>query len=44
MRRFLLAIAYFGLLTPIALVLRIFSDPLNRRWSPGEDSYWRMRK
>ena len=37
----LLAIFYFGLLTPLALVFRLIGrDTLNRKFDPDTDSYW----
>ncbi|MER3415359.1 MAG: hypothetical protein C4297_03985 [Gemmataceae bacterium] len=40
----LLACAYLGVVTPMALVLRISGyDPLCRRFEPGRDSYWTPR-
>lgn len=36
-----LAILYFGVLTPIGLTLRLFGrDPLTRRWDRGATTYW----
>ena len=40
MRRLLLLIAYFLLVTPVGLVLRLVRDPLHRRWDAGAPSYW----
>lgn len=41
----LLAVFYFLLLTPIALLFRLIGrDPLHRRFDRGEDSYWIARK
>src|SRR5438105_3073748 len=38
----ILAVVYFGLITPIAVVKRLFGwDPLRRRASPSA-SYWRV--
>lgn len=39
MGRLLLALVYYGLITPMGLVRRLFTDPLMRR-RPGVDSYW----
>ncbi len=37
----LLALVYFGLMTPLGLLLRLFGhDPLRRRFDPETDSYW----
>jgi len=39
--RIILAFVFFGIVTPIGLVKRLFGwDPLHRR-APAEDSYWR---
>jgi hypothetical protein len=39
--RIILAFVFFGIVTPIGFVKRLFGwDPLNRRAAPG-DSYWR---
>ena len=40
MRTFLLAIVYFVVLSPIALVIRLVHDPLHRRPDPRRSSYW----
>jgi hypothetical protein len=38
---FLLAIFFFGILTPLAMVLRLIGrDPLNRKFDPDIGSYW----
>ena len=37
----ILALLYFGFLTPIGLLLRVFgTDPMQRTQQPGRDSYW----
>jgi len=37
----LLALVYYGVLTPIGLVMRLFRrDPLHRRFDPEAESYW----
>ena len=37
----LLGIVFFGLLTPVAVLLRRFrTDPLRRTFDPGAGSYW----
>ena len=39
--RIILAFVYFGIMTPIGIVKRLFGwDPLNRR-APKSESYWR---
>lgn len=39
--RVILAVVFFGIVTPIGVVKRLFGwDPLHRRAAPGE-SYWR---
>ena len=36
-----LAVLFYGLLTPIALFFRLIGrDPLKRRWEPEQKSYW----
>ena len=43
--RVLLAVVYFLVFAPIALVLRIAGkDPLERRRDPGRATYWRTRE
>ena len=43
--RLLLGAAFFGLLTPIAWLLRLFGyDPLRQRRSAPSDSYWVARE
>jgi hypothetical protein len=38
----LLAVLFYGLLTPLGLLFRVLGrDPLERRFSPEETSYWR---
>ncbi len=40
----LLAVTYYGVLTPIGLVMRLFGrDRLKRRFEPEADSYWTAR-
>jgi len=40
-----LAILFYGVLTPLALVMRLTGqDPLRLRLDPGADSYWIPRK
>ena len=43
--RIILSVLFFGVLTPISLLRRLFgADPLQMRWSPGAtQSYWRLR-
>ena len=37
----LLAIFYFGILTPLALIFRLIGrDTLHRKFDPDADSYW----
>jgi len=39
--RVFLGIAFYLLITPVRLVLRIFADdPLKRQWLPEADTYW----
>jgi len=45
MSHVLLAIIYFGILTPIGLVMRVFGyDPLTRRRDSRRPSYWTERE
>ncbi|MBW8884770.1 MAG: hypothetical protein JF612_08345, partial [Planctomycetia bacterium] len=40
----LVAIVYYGLVTPVALVFRLLGrDVLQRSWRPGETSYWQEK-
>jgi hypothetical protein len=40
-----LAIVYFGVVTPIGLVMRICGyDPLERKFAPEKRSYWKVRE
>jgi hypothetical protein len=44
MSHVLLAIVFFGLVTPIGLVMRLFGhDPLGRKVAPPEGTYWKDR-
>ena len=39
-----MALLFYGLVTPVALLLRAFGrDPLRLRFDPGADSYWIRR-
>ncbi|MER5772184.1 hypothetical protein [Streptomyces sp. NPDC001985] len=40
MRDLLLFPIYFLVFTPLSLLLRLFHDPLRRRWDPSADHYW----
>lgn len=40
MRRVLLFVVYFLLVTPVGLLSRLTWDPLHRRWRAGAASYW----
>jgi hypothetical protein len=41
----ILAIVYFGVVTPIGCLVRVFRrDPLRRRLDPGAASHWTARK
>ena len=45
MTRVLLTVVYFGIVTPIGLMLRIAGrDPVNRRPDPSVTSYWIERE
>ena len=36
------AVIYFGVITPVGLLLRLFGrDPMERRFEPGQESYWK---
>jgi len=36
-----LALIFYGLMTPIGLVFRLVGrDPLHRAWDPGMETYW----
>ena len=38
---FVMVLFYFGIITPVALVFRLFGrDVLHRRWDRQADSYW----
>ena len=40
-----LAVIYFGIITPIGVVMRLFGrDKLERRFEPATDSYWIARE
>ncbi len=41
MTRLLLSVAFFLLITPVRILVAIFSeDPLKRKWLPSSESYW----
>ncbi|WP_405165491.1 hypothetical protein OG203_10510 [Nocardia sp. NBC_01499] len=40
MRTLLLALAYFVLVVPLGLLLRLVRDPLRRRWDRQARTYW----
>ncbi|MFF8960132.1 hypothetical protein [Streptomyces sp. NPDC014894] len=44
MRDLLLFPIYFLVFTPLSLLLRLFHDPLHRRWDPSADHYWHYRR
>ncbi len=44
MRNFLLRAAYYALVTPLGLALRLTRDPLARRWRPEHASYWKTSR
>ncbi len=45
MSHVLLAVVFFGLVTPIGLVMRLFGhDPLGRRVAPPGGTYWKDRE
>lgn len=42
--RVAIAVLFFGVLTPLALVMRVWGrDPLRRRLDPDAPSYWLAR-
>ena len=41
--RIILTVLFYVVLTPIALVMRLFRDPLDRRRSAEAPSYWHRR-
>ena len=44
MSHVLLGLIYYGLLTPIGLVMRVVRyDPMKRHFDPSTDSYWIQR-
>ncbi|MEV6632787.1 hypothetical protein AB0M54_18765 [Actinoplanes sp. NPDC051470] len=42
MRRMMLGVLYYLLLTPIALLIRSVRDPLHRRWDMNKATYWSL--
>ncbi len=43
--RLLLALVYYGLLTPLSVVMRLLGrDPLQRRFEPEVATYWQPRR
>lgn len=40
MRKVLLTVIHIVLFVPIAGVVRLFHDPLDRAWDTDRDSYW----
>lgn len=41
MTRVMLTLVFYGMITPIRGLMRLFSgDPLKREWLPSGDSYW----
>jgi hypothetical protein len=43
--RLLLALFYYGIVSPVGLVMRLFGrDPLERKWSSDQPSYWIRRE
>jgi hypothetical protein len=40
MRKLLLTVVYYALFAPVAWIVRLFRDPLDRRWEPDRASYW----
>ena len=45
MTRVILSVFYFGLLTPVGFVMKLFrEDPLDRNWKARKSSYWIDKK
>lgn len=43
--RVLLTLFYYLVISPVGLAMRLFGrDPLDRRWSPDQPSYWTKRE
>jgi hypothetical protein len=40
MSHVLLRVAYYGVITPVGALVRLFRDPLERRFDRSADSYW----
>lgn len=40
MRKVLLTVVHIVLFVPVAGVVRLFHDPLDRSWDADRDSYW----
>ena len=40
----ILAILYFLVITPIGLIVRLFQDPMKRRFDPAARTYWIERQ
>jgi hypothetical protein len=40
----LLAVFYFVVVTPVGIVVRLFRDPMERRFEPQQRSYWTPRE
>lgn len=43
MRKVLLGVFYYALFVPVASVVRLFHDPLDRAWDAERTSYWIFR-
>ena len=41
--RIILTVLFYLVVTPIAIVIRLFRDPLKRRFDPTAPSYWTRR-
>ncbi len=42
--RLLLTLFYYGVMTPVGVAMRLFGrDPLDRKWSADQTSYWVKR-
>lgn len=40
----LLFVVYFAVIMPIGIIIRLFDDPMQRRFEPGAKSYWIARE
>ena len=38
--RVILSVLFYAVVTPIGLIMRLFRDPLDRRWNEQRPTYW----